>query len=222
MAPQKQTKAPVTKKSTASKKAAPSKKTVTPKEVPVVAASTPEPVVEVSTPEPVVSVANEVVKEQTTQQPFSDVFTAMTTFQANLQSIINSLNQLKSEYRALEKRVQREAKATQKQISKRRKKTGARQPSGFVKPTRISDELASFLGKEIGTEMARTSVTKEINSYIKEHDLKDPQNGRIIHPDSKLSKLLKVTSKDEVTYFNLQKYMSHHFQKATPSVTTSA
>ena len=139
----------------------------------------------------------------------------MNTFQANLQAIINSLNQLKSEYKALEKKVQREARITQKAMAKRKKKSGTRAPSGFVKPTRISNELASFLGKEKGTEMARTSVTKEINSYIKAHDLKDPKNGRIIHPDAKLSKLLNVTKDDEVTYFNLQKYMSHHFEKAS-------
>ena len=182
-------------------------------------APTPAPAVEVAPPSPVAETAatNEVVV-----QPFSEVMQAMNAFQSNLQATINALSQLKSEYKALEKKIQREARVTAKALSKRRRKAGTRAPSGFVKPTRISDELASFLGKEKGTEMARTAVTKEINSYIKAHDLKDAKNGRIIHPDAKLSKLLNVTSADEVTYFNLQKYMSHHFQKSAPAAQASA
>jgi chromatin remodeling complex protein RSC6 len=83
-----------------------------------------------------------------------------------------------------------------------------------VKPALISDELAAFLGKAIGTEMARTEVSKEINAYIQAHHLQDKQNGRRIHPDAKLTKLLKVDKNDELTYFNLQRYMKHHFTKS--------
>ena len=86
-------------------------------------------------------------------------------------------------------------------------------PSGFVKPTLISDELAMFLGKPVGTEMARTDVSRKINSYIKENGLQDTENGRKINPDEKLRKLLALSEEDELTYFNLQKYMKHHFIK---------
>ena len=86
-------------------------------------------------------------------------------------------------------------------------------PSGFVKPTPISNELAEFLGKAIGTEMARTEVSKEINAYIQAHGLQDRDNGRIINPDERLRKLLRLSERDELTYFNLQKYMKHHFIK---------
>jgi len=86
-------------------------------------------------------------------------------------------------------------------------------PSGFVKPTIISDQLAIFLGKPAGTKMARTDVSKEINTYIRVHGLQDPFNGRRIHPDEKLKKLLNINNGDELTYFNLQKYMGRHFHK---------
>jgi hypothetical protein len=86
-------------------------------------------------------------------------------------------------------------------------------PVGFMKPTLISNELAEFLGKAIGTEIARAEVSKEINSYIKAHGLQDSQNGRIINADEKLRKLLRLTNEDELTYFNLQKYMKPHFIK---------
>ena len=135
-------------------------------------------------------------------------------FLAKLQQLSALLSTLKSEYRVLEKQWTRELRSAQKQSSKRKRKAGNRAPSGFVKPTRISDELASFLEKPAGTEMARTEVTREINVYIRNHNLQDKANGRKINPDTKLASLLKLKKTDELTYFNLQKYMSPHFAKA--------
>jgi upstream activation factor subunit UAF30 len=140
-------------------------------------------------------------------------------FLAKLQQLSVLISSLKSEYRTLEKKWTREVKTAQKQSSKRKRKAGNRAPSGFVKPTKISDELASFLGKEKGTEMARTDVTREINTYIRAHKLQDKDNGRKINPDTKLAALLKLKKTDELTYFNLQKYMSPHFAKAVKEAT---
>ena len=140
-------------------------------------------------------------------------------FLAKLQQLSVMISTLKSEYRALEKKWSREVKAAQKVSSKRKRKAGNRAPSGFVKPTKISDELASFLGKEKGSEMARTEVTRDINKYIRTHNLQDKDNGRKINPDSKLATLLKLKKTDELTYFNLQRYMSPHFAKATKEAT---
>ena len=140
-------------------------------------------------------------------------------FLAKLQQLGVLISSLKSEYRTLEKKWSREVKTAQKQSSKRKRKAGNRAPSGFVKPTKISDELASFLGKEKGTEMARTDVTREINTYIRAHKLQDKDNGRKINPDTKLAALLKLKKTDELTYFNLQKYMSPHFAKAVKEAT---
>jgi len=140
-------------------------------------------------------------------------------FLAKLQQLSGLISSLKSEYKTLEKKWTREVKAAQKQSSKRKRKAGNRAPSGFVKPTLISDELASFLGKEKGSEMARTEVTREINTYIRAHKLQDEKNGRKINPDTKLATLLKLKKTDELTYFNLQKYMSPHFAKAVKSET---
>ena len=135
-------------------------------------------------------------------------------FLAKLNQLSIGISSLKNEYRILEKKWSRELKAALKANSKRKRKSGNRAPSGFVKPTRISDELAKFLEKPTGTEMARTDVTREINTYIRSHNLQDKENGRKINPDSKLSSLLKLKKTDELTYFNLQKYMSPHFAKA--------
>lgn len=142
-----------------------------------------------------------------------------TEFLAKLNQVGVLLATLKTEFRSLEKKWTRELKTAQKTQAKRKRKSGNRQPSGFVKPTKISDELASFLGKEKGAEMARTDVTREINKYIRSNHLQDKENGRKINPDSKLQKLLKLKQTDELTYFNLQKYMSPHFSKAEKTVT---
>ena len=146
--------------------------------------------------------------------PGSELAEQFTDFMAKLQQVCAAMSALKSEFRALEKKATRELKAAQKSAAKKKRKSGNRQPSGFVKPTLISPALAAFLGKPQGTEMARTEVTREINGYIRQHKLQDKDNGRIIRPDAKLKGLLNIGAGEELTYFNLQKYMSPHFAKA--------
>jgi len=147
----------------------------------------------------------------------SSLSTLFSDFGSKLQTLSSGLSTLRSDFRTLERHVAREMRAAQK-ISKRKRKSGNRAPSGFVKPTLISKELANFLGKPVGTEWARTEVTREINAYIRTHNLQDKENGRKINPDTKLRSLLQLKKDEELTYFNLQKYMSPHFAKATPAV----
>jgi chromatin remodeling complex protein RSC6 len=118
------------------------------------------------------------------------------------------------------------AKHIRENSRKRKRKVPAgdkpkRAPSGFAKPGVISEELCAFLGQPEGTEMARTEVTKHLTTYIKEHNLQDQANKRKILPDAKLKKLLNVQPTDEVTYFNLQRYMKVHFPKAIVAVTVA-
>ena len=163
--------------------------------------------------------------EATEATEMSTMTDGFTEFLSKLQALTTQIASLKTEFRALEKRSVRELKAAQKANAKRKRKSTNRAPSGFVKPTLISNELAGFLNKPVGTEMARTEVTREINGYIREHNLQDKENGRKINPDTKLASLLKIKSGDELTYFNLQRYMSPHFaksQKAESSGATTA
>jgi upstream activation factor subunit UAF30 len=150
----------------------------------------------------------------------SSLSSLFSDFGSKLQTLSSGLSTLRSDFRTLERHVAREMRAAQK-ISKRKRKSGNRAPSGFVKPTLISKELANFLGKPVGTEWARTEVTREINAYIRTHSLQDKENGRKINPDTKLRALLQLKKDEELTYFNLQKYMSPHFAKATPAVASS-
>ena len=180
-----------TKRKASSKKAVPVKET----------ASVPAP-----TGAPVTESTNEVTTSgPTLNDEFSSVINELMTLRS-------SLTALTSRVRALKVRSEREVKQAVKDVRKRR--SANRSPSGFVKPTKISNELADFVGKPHGSEMARTEVTRVLTAYIREHKLQDPQNGRRILADTKLSKLLKLQKSDELTYFNLQKFMKPHFVKA--------
>lgn len=165
-------------------------------------------------PKPAAEVAEAEVVPQLTQD--------FTEFMSKLQQVTQLMSSLRTEFRTLEKKANRELKAAQKANAKRKRKAGNRSPSGFVKPTLISNELATFLSKPVGTEMARTEVTREINTYIRANNLQDKSNGRKINADTKLSKLLKLKSDDELTYFNLQKYMSPHFAKSGAAAVANA
>ena len=181
---------------------------------------------EVKAETPVVTSTEEPVMDNTvtdatvvtsTEVPDSSMVLAQefTVVLSQVQALSQQLSTLKNTLRTLEKKAVRELKIANKASKKSKRAKGNRQPSGFVKPTLISNELADFLGKAKGTEMARTAVTKEINSYIREHSLQDPKNGRRIIPDNKLSVLLNIAKDEELTYFNLQKFMSPHFAKAS-------
>jgi upstream activation factor subunit UAF30 len=172
-----------------------------------------------ATPAPVVAGPAETPAPETAEADAADLAAQSTEFLAKLNQLGTLFASLKAEFRSLEKKWSREIKTAQKSQAKRKRKSGNRQPSGFVKPTKISDELAKFLEKPVGTEMARTDVTREINTYIRAHKLQDKDNGRKINPDAKLAALLKLKKTDELTYFNLQRYMSPHFSKAEKTAT---
>jgi chromatin remodeling complex protein RSC6 len=130
---------------------------------------------------------------------------------ANFQLIMNTVSALKANMKNIDKLTARLMKEAAKSSKKKKASNGL---SGFEKPTLISDELAAFFGKEKDTRMARTEVSKLIHEYVKSHNLQKEGNRRVIKPDSKLQKLLGTdSSKEELTYFNLQKYLKKHFRK---------
>jgi len=149
-----------------------------------------------------------------------------TTLDEDLKAVTGNLNTLKetvsamlAQVKKLEKRVHRELKDARKR--KRRVKVEVdgvevpRAPSIFERPTQITEELCVFLGRSKGTLMSRSEVTKAVNNYVKEKNLK---NKHTIVADAPLRKLLSITEADTLTYFNLQKYLNRHYVKA-PVVT---
>lgn len=142
---------------------------------------------------------------------FKEILTRIQTFRT-------MSNELMTDVRKLQKNVTKQIKDSKKKQKRKRNLNPdvKRAPSGFAKPTKISESLCNFLGVPSGSEMARTEVTKYLTKYIKEHQLQDQANRRIIICDSKLTTLLNVKPTDDaVTYFNLQRYMKPHFQSLT-------
>ena len=188
----------------AAKKSTPKKQVVEASPEPV-----PEPVV--VAPVTVTPSATE-VETVSLEDQFKDILT-------RLQEFRTLSNTLMADVRKLQKNVAKQVRESNKKNRKRKVRSGdsKRPPSGFAKPALISDALCQFLGVSKGSEMARTEVTKYLTKYIKEHKLQDEKNKRIIICDSKLTALLKVQPNDEVTYFNLQRYMKPHFPKSASS-----
>jgi chromatin remodeling complex protein RSC6 len=129
---------------------------------------------------------------------FQDIQTVMKTLYSNL--------------KILQKEVLRERKEFKKKSDKIKKKSDKkRSPSGFAKPSPITNELCEFLGVENNTELARTEVTSKVIAYVKEENLQNPENKKQIILNDKLNKLLQPAPEDVVTFFNLQTYLKKHF-----------
>ena len=168
------------------------------------------PVVEESSP-----VSTEQSSEDVTEQEvaFEGLCTMVIDLQQQLRALNTQIKQLQKSYKKEVKELKRKCKKPKKGAEGSKK----RAPSGFAKPTSLTPELCKFLNVPADTKLARTQVTKEITAYIKEHGLQNTENKKIILPDKKLQTLLK-SGKEEVTYFNLQKFMKVHFIKDEPSV----
>ena len=88
--------------------------------------------------------------------------------------------------------------------------------SGFLKPVKISSDMAKFTGWNPDDLKSRVDVTKFLCNYIRENNLQNPTDKRQIIPDVKLSKLIKYDSKKEsepLRYYSLQKFLKPHFMK---------
>ena len=146
-------------------------------------------------------------------EPVDDVIKILVEKIASLAGIVKdiqtSLKPVLKEHDKLKKVVER--------IQKKRD-NARKSPSGFAKPNKISDELCDFIGVPHGTEKSRTDITRYINAYVKEHNLNKPTNRRVILPDEKLKKILKPNNDEDVTFFVLQRLISHHFPTAGSKV----
>jgi len=92
------------------------------------------------------------------------------------------------------------------------KKSGGDVNSGFMKPIKISPDLATFFQSNPEEPMTRVQVTKKLCQYIKEKDLQNPEDRREIIPDDKLKSLFNLGS-EKLTYYSMQKQIQQHIYK---------
>ena len=188
--------APVKKSSKPSKPS--NKKTSSKKVTPA-----PEPVVET----PVVEAPVETPEQEDNyDSEFSEI-------QGSLKDALSLIKSLSTKLNALEKRVARDRKVMNKKIKGRVKRVvdPNKPPSGFAKPGPVSTELAKFLDLGKDELIARTEVTKRITKYCQARNLQKAEDKRTIHADKGLKDLLRLKKGDELTFFNLQKYMKIHY-----------
>jgi len=184
-------KAPKTKAPKAEKKEAEKKETVEVVET-----------VEVATPEVAVE---------------EDVGASLQKSIADLQEQLASLKTATAAAATALKTIEKQATRLAKKADRRRKRKaeaveGAEpKPCIFTKPVKITAELCSFLGKPKDTEVSRSSVTKGVMEYARNHSLMDKQT---IKADAALRKLLTLAEGDVLTILNLQKYLRRHYVKA--------
>lgn len=137
-----------------------------------------------------------------------------TTINDSLTLFKMQISMIQQQVKTVEKNVKKELKNLKKDKKNEKPKT-KRAPSGFAKPTKVTKELCQFMDKPEGTEIARTQVTKALVAYIKANNLLEQgeDTKKKIVPDEKLKTLLGIETNDtnELTYFNIQKYMNKHF-----------
>ena len=144
----------------------------------------------------------------------------------NLKNILQGLTDQSSQLKSLMNTVRTVLKETEKQnkeLEKLRNKRSRNKtersatalPSGITKPVAITDELAKFLGVAPGTLVPRNEVTKGVSGYVKKFELYDPVNKQKFvldtRPEAVVLKTLLGNPTEEVTYFNLQRYLKHHY-----------
>ena len=152
-------------------------------------------------------------KKDTTEAQLDDeIFVQFDQLVTQLNQMKTQITGIQQNIKQLEKSVKKQMKGLKKEVTKTKNK-GNRQPSGFAKPSKVTKELCEFMNKAEGSEIARTEVTRALVAYIKENKLENTENSKIISPDHKLKMLLGLDDSQELTYFNIQKYMNKHFVK---------
>ena len=160
-----------------------------------------EPVEEMKVEEP----AKNISKSDMMMKDVDETFNILLL---DIKELVKDTRNKTSQIKTLHNKVNKTFKILRKE--KRNKRDQNNKPSGFNQPIHISHELAKFLELEEDI-IARTTATKLVHNYIKKNELKDTTDGRIINPDDNLRNLLKLKSEEELTFFNIQKYLNIHF-----------
>ena len=170
---------------------------------------------------PVVSA--EVVATSGVETPVEDSWqTDLRAVQSQLLTVRETCSTALTALKALERRFTREVREAKKSRRKARKELAEGEtaaPSEFQKLKPISDELSTFLGLGKSAQMSRAEVTRSISGYIKANGLND---GQKVKHNAALRTLLGISETDELTIFNMQKYLNRHYIKPAAPVAAKA
>ena len=172
---------------------------------------------------PVVAATPVVTSTPAVDAPVEDSWqTDLRAVQTQLLSVRETCSTALTALKALERRFTREVREAKKSRRKARKELAEGEtaaPSEFQKLKPISDELSAFLGLGKSAQMSRAEVTRSISGYIKANGLND---GQKVRHNAALRTLLGISETDELTIFNMQKYLNRHYIKPTVAVAPKA
>ena len=130
---------------------------------------------------------------------------------ADLTQLIADVAEIKSSIKSLAKLI-RKLRTSQDDPDGEKAKTRASN-NGFNRPLEVSPKLRAFLALGEDELISRSEVTRRINAYVTSNNLKHPDNGRVIILDDKLTDLLEPPAGLQITFLNIQKYLSPHYVK---------
>jgi hypothetical protein len=193
--------------------AAPAPVVEAPKKAKKAASASPSPVASTA-PAPVAPVATQPVAEPAAETPEVTFEDELKAVQESLETIRTSVTAALAALKRVSKRHAQDLKEARKNRRKVRKEADGsepRKPNNFEIPVAVSDELSAFFGGGKNAQMSRSQVNKAMGEYIKKHSL---GQGQKINPDAALKKLLGVTDAENVTIFNIQKYLKRHYPQS--------
>ena len=147
-----------------------------------------------------------VINMQTIEDSLTKIEFELIKERNNINGLLKMFSDVRKDYGRLSKEISKKGKK-KTDYNEKKKLTGA------LGPIFLDDELCDFLNKPKGTQMNAPEVIKSLNVYIVNNKLQLNDNKTIINPDDKLSNLLQVDEGDQLTYFNIQKYLSKHYIK---------
>lgn len=179
---------------------------------------------------PVVTDATDKKERKRREVNKETVDTDFTSMQTRIEAEISRLRESSEKVRGIKflrsiNKALKTLHSDTKRVMKLKKKNNRKKNvvSGFLKPIKISPELAAFTGWNANDTYSRVTVTKHICDYIKERELYDPNDKRLIMCDDQLKSLLKYDPENPpidadgqpalLNYFRLQRYLKPHFIK---------
>jgi hypothetical protein len=168
---------------------------------------------EVAVPEPVAAPVVELAAVEVAAEESNETYESVMTLVREKRAAIKALDkEVDLLMKSAEKLHVREVKAGGR--SKRSAPKKDRAPSGFAKATPVPEALRKFLSLAADVELPRTEVAKQIYAYVRDKNLRDKEDRRIIHPDKTLQKLFSLKDGETLDFKNFQKQLSRHYPQS--------
>lgn len=142
-----------------------------------------------------------------------NILNDLDTLRTNVQDNKKKADLLCTQFNAIDKKISKYLKKEITAIMKKREREKDKKPKGFAMPTPVSQTLCLFMEQPLNTKISRTGATKYLMEYIKQNNLIDPNNKKVIVPDGRLWELIgdDARREDPLDRFNIQKYLNRHF-----------